>query len=308
MWFKNLNVYQFTEDFTLTGEALEERLQQDGAFVPCGPQDFSRYGFVSALGHRTKAMVHQNNGCMLIRARKEEKILPNEVINEKLAEKIEQIEQDEDRQVFAKEKKALKEDIVMELLPQAFTRSKYTHAYIDTIRNLIIVNGSLKQAEELTSKLRETLGSLPVVFPQVKTFPSTSMTNWLATKDIPDALLIGDQCELREPGEEGAHLKAKQFDLTGGFNGSIQPHLDNGMLVCSLLLTWQDSLTFTLNENLRLTGMTMTDVLQGERDEVETDTKLEALDADFALMTGTFRRFLPQLLSYMNLNSAVKQV
>ncbi|WP_066018649.1 recombination-associated protein RdgC [Endozoicomonas atrinae] len=297
MWFKNLNVYQFTEDFTLTGEALEEALRQNGAFIPCGPQDMSRYGFVSALGHRTEALVHQNNACMLIRARKEEKILPNEVINEKLAEKIEQIEQNEDRQVFAKEKKCIKEDIVMELLPQAFTRSKYTHAYIDLVRNLLIVNGSAKQAEELTSKLREALGSLPVLPPQTKTFPATCMSDWLKTQELPRPLLLGDQCELREPGEEGAHLKAKQFDL---INGSIEPHLKDGMLVCSLLLTWQDSLTFTLNENLRLTGMTMTDVLLAERDETETDTKLEALDADFALMTGTFRKFLPQLFSYMN--------
>ena len=43
MWFKNLRIYRFTQDFTLDAEALGERLET-GAFVPCGSQDLSRYG------------------------------------------------------------------------------------------------------------------------------------------------------------------------------------------------------------------------------------------------------------------------
>ena len=297
MWFNNLNIYQFTEPFTLTGEALEEKLRENGAFTRCGPHDMSSYGFVSALGHRTTALVHQNNGCLLIRARKEEKILPNDVAKEKLEERIEQIETEQDRTVYSKEKKALKEDIIRELLPKSFTRSKYFYAYIDLISDLLIVHGSNTQAEELTSHLREALGSLTIILPSVKEMPSFRMTAWLRNRELPAPLTFGDQCELREPGGEGAHLKAKQFDLTGS---AVETHLDDGLVAHSLMLTWDDSLTFTLKDDLRLTGIAMTDVLQNERDNIETNSKLEELDADFALMTGTFRRFLPQLIRYFN--------
>ncbi|USE39566.1 recombination-associated protein RdgC [Endozoicomonas sp. SCSIO W0465] len=101
---------------------------------------------------------------------------------------------------------------------------------------------------------------------------------------------------MREPGDEGGQLKAKQMDLT---SQPIHNHLDD-MLVSALMLTWQDAITFTLKEDLRLTGVTMTDILQAERDTVETNSKVEALDADFALMSLTFRKFLPQLISYLN--------
>lgn len=294
MWFKNLNVYRFNEPFTPTGEMLEAKLQE-ATFHRCGAHDMSSYGFISALGAKTKALVHQNNGCMLIRTRKEEQILPAEVIKEKLAEKIEQIEEEQDRQVFAKEKKALKDDIIRELLPQAFTRSKYTQAYIDPVTGLLIVNGSAKQAEELTSKLREALGSLPISLPYNR-MPCDVMHGWLDTGEPPGSLVFGDVSELREPGDEGGQLKAKQMDLT---SQPIQNHLDD-MLVSALMLTWQDAITFTLKEDLRLIGVTITDILQAERDTVETQTKVEALDADFALMSLYLRKFLPQLISYLN--------
>ena len=62
----------------------------------------------------------------MICARKEERILPSAVINEQLAEKVEEIEQAEARPVGRKERQQLKEELTTTLLPLAFTRSHNT--------------------------------------------------------------------------------------------------------------------------------------------------------------------------------------
>ena len=44
--------------------------------------------------------------------------------------------------------------------------------------------------------LRESLGSLKVTPPQVKTNPTDIFTHWLKTRKLPDNFSFGDQCDL----------------------------------------------------------------------------------------------------------------
>ena len=63
-----------------------------------------------------------------------------------------------------KEREQIKEDVIFELLPRAFSRTTVTlHAYINTKENIIVVNTSSRgKAEDVLSLLRKTLGTLPV--------------------------------------------------------------------------------------------------------------------------------------------------
>ena len=185
--FKNLIIYRFTQPFTLSGMELEEKLDES-RFRPCGSQDMTTYGWVGALGKTSKALVHENNDCLLFCAAKEEKILPASVINDAVQERVEQIEQEQDRQVFSKERRTIKDDIILELLPKAFTRQKFTRAYIDRRNGWLVVNASsFRQAEDLTSHLRKCLGSLPITLPAVKNRPGSAMTEWLDTAQLPSS-------------------------------------------------------------------------------------------------------------------------
>lgn len=294
MWFKNLILYRFTQSFELTVDELEKKLKQK-RFKSCGSQDVSTYGWVPPLGKHSDSLTHSANGFIMITARKEEKILPSSVIRDALEEKIELIEQEQDRQVFSKEKKALKDDIMMELLPKAFTRSQNIFAYIDPAEGWMVVDASsFKKAEELTSCLRECIGSLPVVNPPLKNMPSFYMTDWLAQKQpLPVALTLGEECELREPGDDGGQVKVSKQEL---ISEETDVHLQAGKQVSKLALMWDNALTFVLGDDLVIRKLKFTDVIQDQLDEVDADSAAEQFDADFAVMTATQQKFIGELM------------
>lgn len=64
--------------------------------------------------------------------KKEEKVVPGSVVNEMLQERISEIEEREARKLPAKERNRLKDELIFELLPRAFSFSKKTYAYIDS--------------------------------------------------------------------------------------------------------------------------------------------------------------------------------
>ena len=83
-------------------------------------------GWVSPINGQADnvSFVHASQGCLMVCAKRQEKVLPAAVINEFLNEKVEAIQDAEGRTVGRKERQSLKDDVMMELLPKAFTRSR----------------------------------------------------------------------------------------------------------------------------------------------------------------------------------------
>lgn len=295
MWFKNLLLYRFTSPFETDVEQLAELLQPQ-AFTPCGRQETSRYGWVSPMGDISQELYHSANGCLMLCARKEEKVLPASVIREKVEDKVKIIEAKEDRRVYRKEKETLKEEIIFDCLPQAFTKSHRTFGYID-IKNgwLCIDSGSYGKAEEWMKLLRDTLGSLPVVPVQVTESPAVVMTSWLKGEPLPEDLELGDECELREQREEGGIVRCKKQDLLGK---EIEPHLNAGKQAVKLALNWDECLQYMLADDLSIKRLKFGEELISEAQDSADGDKAAQFDADFALMTGTFQRFIPALLNH----------
>lgn len=294
MWFKNLILYRFTQKLELTPEELEEKLSEK-TFRGCGSQDMSTYGWVPPLGKHGDMLTHTAGDFVMVCARKEEKILPASVIKEALEEKIETIEQKESREVFSKEKKALKDDVTMELLPKAFTKSQNTLAYIDLKEGWMVVDASsFKKAEELTSCMRECLGSLPIVNPPLKNIPSVTMTQWLTENPVvPAPFILGDECELREPGDEGGQISVKKQEL---ITDEIKAHIEAGMQVSKLGLLWDDAQSFVLSDDMVIRKLKFTEVIQDQLDDIETETAAEQFDADFSVMTLSLRKLINDLV------------
>ncbi|MEP1268774.1 MAG: recombination-associated protein RdgC, partial [Marinobacter sp.] len=248
MWFRNARVFRFTKPFEITAEALEEKLQED-AFKSCGPQETSRQGWVSPMGKHSDLLVHSAGGYHLIALRKEEKLLPASVIKELVDEKAEMIEAEQHRKVRRKEKDELKEEVTLEMLPRAFSKNRRCYAYLAPADGVLVVDaGSSKQAEDLASTLRKSLGSLPVRPPAVEQAPAFTFTGWLNESiDLPASIELGNECELKDTSEDGGVVRCKGLDLQGD---EIRSHLDAGMQVTKLSVTWDDSLSFVLDEEL----------------------------------------------------------
>ncbi|MEX2474409.1 recombination-associated protein RdgC [Marinobacter sp.] len=294
MWFRNARVFRFTKPFDISAEALEEKLQGD-AFKPCGPQETTRQGWVPPLGKHSDMLVHSTNGYHLIALRKEDKILPGSVVKEIVEERAEAIEIEQSRKVQRKEKDELKEQVMLEMLPQAFSKNRRSFAYLSPKDGVLVVDaGSSKQAEDLASFLRKSLGSLPVRPPAVEQAPAFTFTGWLNESiDLPGTIELGTECELKDPSEDGGVVRCKGLDLKAD---EIRNHLDAGMQVTKLSLTWEDNLSFVLDEELGIKRLKFGETLQEKLDDVDADDAAARFDAAFALMTLELARLIPGLL------------
>jgi len=294
MWFKNLALYRFTEPFTLAADELEEKLN-DKRFRPCGSHDEFSLGWTSPAGNTTEQLIHASNGFMMLCLKKEEKVIPAAVINEMLQEKVSEKEQQEARKLSKKERSTIKDELIFELLPRAFSFSKKTYAYIDPKGGWMVVDAtSAKKAEDLLSHLRKCLGSLPVVPVNTVDKPTIIMTQWLTDKNaIAKDLLVEDECELRSTEDEGSIIRCKRHDLA---LPEITNHLDNGKQVIKLALNWTDRLSFILDENLAIKRLKFLDLIQDQIADTEADDEVAQFDVDFSIMTLELAKFLPRLL------------
>lgn len=293
MWFRNLLVYRLTQDAPFAAETLEEALAAKPA-RSCASQELATYGFTAPFGKGEDApLVHTNQDFLLIAARKEERILPGSVVRDALQEKVEEIEAEQMRKVYKKERDRIKEDIVQTFLPRAFIRRATTFAAIMPKQGLILVDtSSAKKAEDLLSTLREAIGSLPVRPLGVKIAPSATLTNWVKAQQAAADFHVLDECELRDTHEDGGVVRCKRQDLTGE---EIQLHLSTGKLVTQLALAWQDKLSFVLDDKLAIKRLRFEDLLQEQAEQDGGDDALAQLDASFTLMMMTFAEFLPAL-------------
>jgi recombination associated protein RdgC len=160
MWFRNLQLYRLTDGFDFDPESLHQALST-AAFRPCAGLDTHSAGWVPPAGREATELVHASNGRMMVCLRREDRILPAAVIREQVEEKAEAIALAEGRSVGRKERQQIKDEVVTDLLPRAFTRSSHLYAYIDPADGWVVVDSATpKKAEDLLSALRETLGSL----------------------------------------------------------------------------------------------------------------------------------------------------
>lgn len=293
MWFKNLTLYRFAQPFDLDPESLEEKLSEK-PFRPLGDMEPAFTGWTEPLGKDGQQLVHTLGNCMLLCARKEEKILPAAAVRELVEARAVEIEEKEGREVRAKERRELKETVLLEMIPRAFSKSSRQYAYIDRKQGWLVVDTAVaSRAEAFIDLLRECLGTFSVVPLQVEEAPDAILTGWLKQGSVPAEVQIEDECELRDLVEDGAIVRVRREDL---LSDEIRVHLDAGKRVTRLALTWDERVSFVLDEKFQLRRLRFQDVVLDEAGESGAETAAERFDADFALMTGEFSRFLPRLI------------
>lgn len=295
MFFKNLIAYRLTQEIDLTADAVAASLASKEHREPAS-QEISTYGFIPAFRNSlVEAVAAPRGEYLLIAAKKTERILPGSVVRDAVQKKVAEIEAEQLRKVYKKERDQIKDDFIQEALPRAFLRHKVTHALIMPAEGLILVNCfSPSQAEDLLSTLREVLGSLPVRPVTSKIAPTATMTDWLKNQAAPEGFYVLDECELRDTNEDGGTVKCRRQDLT---DDAIEMHLATGKVATKLSMAWQDKLSFILDDALRVKRLRFEDLLQDQAEADGGDDEHGQFVASLTIMAGTFAEFLPQLLT-----------
>ncbi|WP_075185034.1 recombination-associated protein RdgC [Teredinibacter haidensis] len=292
MWFKNLRIFRLSKGFTISPEELSE-LMEPFAFQPCGKLDPAKYGWTTPLGRHGTELVHASNGNIMVCAKRQEKILPAAVVKEEMEDRIAAISAEEARHVGRKERDALKDEVIFSLLPKAFAKSSLDFAYIAPREKWIIANAaSSKHAEEIASGLREAIGSLPAVPLSSHDTPVAAMTSWLRESSAPAPFTFGEECELQAP-KDGRIIRCKNQDLTAD---EVLSHINSGMVVSKLALTWKDAVHFILDDQLAIKRVKFEDKLIEQANDHHTETAAEQFDADFAIMATELKHFIGDLL------------
>ncbi|WP_036114532.1 MULTISPECIES: recombination-associated protein RdgC [Luteibacter] len=298
MFYRNLTLFRFSppvaDDLSrLDGVLAEHRLRA------VGPMEWSTRGFVSPFGRSEVALTQSIAGRTQFMAGFQDKMLPTSVVNDKLAERVQKIVDDEGRKVSGRERKRMKDDLLNELLPRAFVRSSRMAAYVDVRGGWLVVDtASRKAAENLLSMVREALGSFPAVPLAPEESPRVLLTHWVATGELSPGFVLGDEVELRDPATaSGAIARCRRQDLD---TDEVREHLRTGKQVFKIGLVFEDRISFVLGEDLVIRKLRFTDVVLDEQPDSPESAAAEA-DANFALMAAEYARLLSKLADLFKL-------
>lgn len=289
MWFKNLHLYRLPKNWSNEPNELEERLSAL-RLQTCGATDAQSVGWVAPC--KGDSLVHSVNRQWLLALGAEQRLLPASVVKQFANDRAQAIEEAEGRRVGRKEMRELRESITLELLPRAFIRRRTTFGWIDPINGWLVIDAaSPVRAEEFLEHLRKSVEGFPARLLKVEQSPSAAMTGWVADGEAPSGFTLDQDLELRSA--EKATVRYVKHTLEGD---EIPRHIADGKVVTRLAMTWNDRISFLLNENLQIKRLAFLDILK-EQTDGQSENEDERFDLDFTLMTGEVVRLLDDLLA-----------
>ena len=293
MLFKSAFIYRFTKPVPWPASELEEALQEY-RFSPCAANDTFRLGWVAPAPVMSDELTYKTGRYVLITLNKEEKILPASVINDEVDKRAQVIEEKEQRKLRKKEKQELKELVMQVMLPKAFSKSKKTSAYLDMEQGLLIVDTpSQNKADEFTSFLRQSTGTLPIRFISLKEAAAVHFSNWVKTDTCPPPFTSGDQCELRADDGTDTIIRCKG---TESLTDAISSHIDAGMQVTQIAMNWDDKISFLLADDIVVKRLKYLDTFQDQAAENGSEAA-EKFASNFSLMTLEFEQMTTDIIN-----------
>lgn len=284
---KNLITYRIASTWVADLAVIEDVIART-PFIECGATQERSAGWVPPRGEAEGLFVESIGGQWILRFFSESKVIPASVLNRKVQEKVDAIEQSTGRKPGKKEKQELKDEAKLDLLPMAFTKQGGMWIWIDPEARLLVLDtGSQARADEVVTLLVDGLPGFAVALLDTQTSPQAAMAHWLHSQEPPRGFTVDQECELKSADESKAVVKYTRHTLD---IEEVKQHIEHGKLPTKLALTWDDRVSFVLTESGQLRKIHFLEtVFDGQKDE-------GGFDADVAIATGELQRLIPDLI------------
>ena len=285
--FKSANIFRITPDWPSVLSISEDNIAAQ-KFQPCAPSQEHSAGWVPPRGEENGAMIEAIDGQWILMFQIEKKTVPGALLKRRVAERAADIEKQTGRKPGKRERKELKEDILMELLPMAFPALKQVPVWINTsAATLVIGTTSSTQADLIVTAMVKALEGFAVEMYNTQKEPGAAMSAWLSDHEVaPEKFSIGRTCEMRQLSDGGAVVRYKNHPLDVE---EVAAHAKE-MSTTSLHLTWDDRVSFALHDDLSIRSIAF---LEGTGDAAGKPE--DNFDADVAIATGELKLLLADL-------------
>ncbi len=290
----NLIIYAIGGELP-TAEQLEAGMQA-GAFVPCSPTEASSSGWVPPRGQDHGALLEVVGDQWMAMLMLESKLLPSPVIKRRLKAKLAELEKATGRAPKGRALKDLKEEVIHELLPKAFTRQVRVPVWIDPKRKRVVVDaGSAGRASTAANCLIACGGQMNLAPLRTAMDPLMTMSAWVAAGEPPSCLTLDRDVELRGTEENPPVVRISGRDVDAE---DVRDLIRQGMIVNSLAVTYKSRVSFTFTGAGALRQVKVLDVVMMDREPAPgTPEVTDAFDADVAILTGELCVLLDDLIA-----------
>lgn len=313
MLFKNLICFQLINPWTLSAQALEAELAKK-PLVPCPATQMEVSGWTPVMEKAPLVIGMEQH--ILFALGTEKRVLPGAVIKEFVEEKAVQYAEEHGHPPSRKWVKDAKEAALAELLPRAFTFRKSVLAWINPQSGRFYVDaGSAKTAEDVATKLRDTLADIGQEFPlqllETKQGPLATMTSWVNAGSVNKKFNLGEACELQNEEEGKKTIRYSNHPLSDDQElARVRENIETGMSVSKLELVYEEAISFTVNAKLEVKRMQIMDTKDEAPAAAGGGSAIDGLMADFLLMAGSLTPVLAELEKVFDVKpvTALKEV
>lgn len=197
-----------------------------------------------------------------------------------------------------KVKKDLETAIKAEMLPIEKPVVKEIRTYINTDKNIVVIEGSSEKTAEIIVQMLmrafEGAGADTKILPiRVNNSVTGTITPWVIDSTaIPGGVILGTKCSLSGP--EGQVVKYNRHELT---ESKLKSYItEDNMDVAELEIEYDDKVTFTLSGDLAIRGIKAMDGLE---EESEAELSEDGWEADFMLQVETFGEIIEEVIVWM---------
>lgn len=272
MWLKQCAWFDLSSPLLLEGEALEDALMQNKAYEPHATQTKS-LGWESPIGKNHPLAVTMHDYTWMV-ARLDQKLLPANVVNNKLKERLEQIEVEQGYKATGKQRRVARDELILDLLPKAFVQSKRIQVVVDHKNQVMMLDQTSANIKDMIVELlKKTLTSCPMTHHgEQKSKSGQILKNWVS--EAPEGVEVESEYTLINP--NNVHVKAR---MVGMEESMVMAPLQSGMSVSQLMVSYQDKVRFQLNDTLDISRIRYLNVEEAEK----LDDPVEQALTEFSL-------------------------